>query len=272
MTSARVRGLLVLVLAAAFVLPGAGCHPFRKRGTFVPGAAGPGRENYERALEEIGRRHLTKAKSLLEAVQFTAENRAELEPEVRLALADVLFYTGDDYSLIEARSKYLEFVTLYGDHPRAAYAQFQTGMCSFRQVGHPTRDQGQTRIAIEDLLEIERRWPGSPYARAARGMVAAAERNLAEHEYEVGRFYARRKAYLAAADRFRGILDRYPSYPEKEKIYFELGRVLILGKNRAEGSIYLDKLLADYPGGRYASEARRYLEAPLDSDPKQDRG
>ncbi len=266
------RALTVLALVAGVLLPGTGCNPFRKRGTFEPGVAGPGLEHYERALDELERRRLTKAKSLLEAVQFTAENRAELEPKVRLALADVLFYTGDDYSLIEARSKYLEFVTLYGDHPRAAYAQFQASMCSFRQVGHPTRDQGQTRLAIDDLLEVERRWPDSPYARAARGTAEAAEEKLAEHEFQVGRFYARRRAYLAAADRYRGILDRYPSFSDKEKVYFELGRVLILGKNRAEGSIYLDKLLADYPDGRFAAEARHLLEAPAESAPERDRG
>ncbi len=210
-------------------------------------------------MRELAKRRLTRAKKLLEAIQFTAENRSALEPMVRLRLADVLFYTGDSISLIDARSKYIEFVTLYGDHPRAAYAQFQTGICSMAEIASPARDQSQTRVAITDFEDVEKRYPDSPYAPAARAMVEIAFRNLAEHEYLVGRFYMQRKAYFAAAERFRGILETYPAFAEKQKVYLELGRSLILAKNSVEGTIYLDKLVTDYPGDSHAAEARKLL-------------
>lgn len=251
------RAIGALLFASGLLLPSAGCFGKRKA---TAAAAGPGREFYQRALAELEKRHLPKAKSLLEAVQFTAENRAELEPLVRVSLADVMFYTGDDLSLIEARSKYIEFVTLYGDHPRAPYAQFQSGMCSLLQIAKPARDQSQTRLSIDDFRDVERRWPDSPYARAAEGMIRIAEMSLAEHEFTIGRYYVRRKAYLAASERFRGILESYPSFPSKDKVYLELGRSLILAKNRAEGSVYLDKLISDDPKGPYVAEAKRWLE------------
>ncbi len=219
----------------------------------------PGEELYAQAMAELEHRKLSKAKSLLESIQFTSENRSALEPLVRVALADTLFFTGDSISLIDARSKYIEFATLYGDHPRAPYAQFQTGVCSLAEISGPSRDQSQTRVAITDFQDVERRYPDSPYAPAARAMLEIAERNLAEHEYQVGRFYMQRKAYFAAAERFRGILDNYPRYSEKQKVYLDLGRALILTKNSVEGTIYLDKLVTDYPSDPRAAEARRLL-------------
>jgi len=197
---------------------------------------------------------------MLERVDFPDESRRRTyEPRVRLALADTTFYLGDQLSLIDARSLYLDFVTLYGDHPLAPYAQLQAGMCSLLQVNDPSRDQSQTLEAIRDLREVERRYPTSPYARVARLKIVEANANLAEHEFLVGRFYLKRKRYRAAAERFRTVLQRYPRYPEPEKIYFHLGKALVLEDNAEEGNLYLSKLVEDYPSSDYVKEARRLL-------------
>jgi len=161
--------------------------------------------------------------------------------------------------LSDARSLYLDFVTLYGDHALAPYAQFQAGMCILLQITHPSKDQSRTFEAIDDLELVGRRWPNSVYARAARGMVVAAETNLATHEVGVGRFYLKRKKYLAAAERFRNVLNDYPEFADLETVYFYLGRALIGSNNPAEGRVYLDKLIHDFPGGRYSESAQRLL-------------
>ncbi len=254
--SGRVLAVSLLVAVAAF---SSGCGLFRTKRPTQAKALVSGEEAYAQAMSELGKRRLTKAKKVLESIQFTAENRSTLEPLVRLALADVLFYTGDSISLIDARSKYIEFVTLYGDHPRAPYAQFQTGVCSMAEISSPARDQSQTRVAITDFEDVEKRYPDSPYAPAARDMLGVARANLAEHEYGVGLFYMKRRAYFAAAERFRGILETYPGYAQKQKVYLELGRALILAKNSVEGTIYLDKLVTDYPSDTHAAEARKLL-------------
>ncbi len=214
---------------------------------------------YHRALNLIGRGRYDPAKSILEKIEFAPKERTTLEPLVRLAIADATFYKGDDISLIDARSKYLDFVTLYADNSMAAYAQFQAGMCSLKQVSNPTRDQTETLAAINDLREIARKFPDSPYVMAGRGSIEAAESNLAKHEYFVGRFYMKKKAYLAASARFREIVDKYPRFEGMEKVYFQLGKALILANSGAEGRIYLDKLVTDYPKGAYAAQARRLL-------------
>lgn len=229
-----------------------------------PGALGAfysPEEAYRRGLELIQQRDLNKAVKMLSTIDYyEAENRQQLEPLVRMATADATFYQGTDIALIDARALYQDFVTLYGDHPLAPYAQFQSGMCILKRVSHPSKDQSQTFEAIDDLQEVGRRWPGSVFARAADSMVIVAETNLARHEIGVGRFYLKRKKYTAAVERFRKVLDEFPEFADLETVYFYLGRSLLSSNNEAEGRIYLDKLLTDYPQGRYAEEARAILD------------
>src|SRR6185503_20699399 len=105
--------------------------------------------------------------------------------------------------------------------------QLQAGICSLKQVAHPSKDQTQTIVAITDLNEVVRRFPTSPYARAAQDRLRAAESRLAEHEVRVAQFYFKRKSYQAAAQRLRGVLQTYPAYQGKEQVYYYLGESLV---------------------------------------------
>ena len=214
---------------------------------------------YRMAVEDIEQDRTLSAKQYLERIQYTPQSRTQLEPLVRVALADVAFLVGDDISLIDARAKYLDFVTLYGDHPRAPYAQVQAGVCSLKRAAAPSKDQTQTLVAITDLKEVMRRYPSSPYVRAAEDRLRAAEDRLAEHDFNVGTFYFKRRSYMAASERFRGLLNQYPRFNGKEKVYYYLGESLVRANNGTEGRLYLEKLIADYPSGYFAEDARRSL-------------
>jgi outer membrane protein assembly factor BamD len=257
----RTGAALALALAAA-----GGCASRKKEARDAETEHLTAEGLYQRSQVELAQGSLRKARMDLERVQFTSEDRPKLEPLVRLALADVTFYQGDQISLIEARSKYMDFVTLYSDHPKAPYAQLQAGVCSLKQVRDPARDQEQTRKAIADLKEVAKRYPRSVYVDPSQDMIEQAEKSLAEHEFTVGYFYYKRKSYEAATQRFRVILEQYPKYPEREKLYFYMGQSLIRGNNDAEGRIYLDKLLTDYPEGEFADDAKKALAASSSSD------
>ena len=90
-------------------------------------------------------------------------------------------------------------------------------------------------------------------------MIHQAEHNLAEHAFTVGKFYLKRKAPMAAVERFQTILDRYPHYREKEKLYFYLGQAQLRAGNDVEARIYLDKLVNDYPHGEFRKDALKEL-------------
>jgi len=259
------RPLLILtVLLATLAVPG--CAGKKKaKSTEVLTAE----QSLARADEAMARRQLRKAKTLLQQVQFTQAERPVYEPLVRLALADSTYYLGDDLSLIEARSKYLDFVTLYGDHPRAPYAQFQAGMCSVKQIYSATRDQAQTRVAIDDFAEIDTRWPSSSYGRAARQFLGKGQDVLAEHEFVVGSFYRSKKRYAAAVDRYKHLLEAYPTYRAKDKVYYWLGFSLTKASEPAAGRVWLDQVVNEYPKSKYAAMAERLLADEAKAEAKK---
>lgn len=249
--------IVVLVIAATWT----GCGGKKKKQRAAEAQLVSSEERYAEGMAMLERRKLIQAVKLFSSInQYATGNRQEIEPLVRLALADATFYQSNDLAYIDARSAYLDFVTLYSDHPLAAYAQFQAGICSLKQVRHPSRDQTESYRAIAELQEVARRFPRSVFAEASRSMVREAEARLADHEILVAEFYATRKNYAASVERLRFVLDRFPDYTQKDKLYFYLGDGLIRANNTAEGRIYLDKLLKDYPGdNRYVGLARKAL-------------
>jgi outer membrane protein assembly factor BamD len=251
------------LLALAVSTPGYAKKKKQQSGNYLTAE-----EIYQHGLQEIQEDDLRQAQSVLERITYDPENRDELEPLVRLAIADSTFYQNNGVALIDARSLYLDFVALYGDHLAAPYAQFQAGVCSLGQVAHPTRDQSQTHQAIADLRVVNQRWPTSMFANAARVMTRQAEHNLAEHAFTVGKFYLKRKAPMAAVERFQAILDRFPQWGEREKLYFYLGQAQLRAGNESEARIYLDKLVNDYPHGEFRKDAMKQLNkagGPLDN-------
>ncbi len=257
MTPSR-RGVAGILVAAFLVALVPGCAGKKKSKASTEFLTA--RELVALAEAELADRDFRKARTYLERVTYSPADRVELEPTVRLLLADVAFWQGDDLSMIEARAKYQDFASLYPNHPRAAYAQFQAGIASLRQVRDPSRDQAQTKVAIADFREVLKRFPDSPYARAARSRLDDAEALLAEHEYDVATFYLKKKKYKAAEDRLRGLLDAYPRYEARDKVYVGLGRALLGSGKDAEGKAFLDKVLEDWPGGKWAREAQETLD------------
>jgi len=221
-------------------------------------------ETYERGIEYLTQSSMRQAKRELENVEYEpgSDIRGQIEPLARVGLADVTFYGGGNtMAYIDARNLYLDFVTLYGDHPLAPYAQTQVGLCSLKQVNEPTRDQSQTWQAIQDLESVMQRWPGSPFVVAAQGFRRTARSSLAEAEFRVGRFYLKKKAYTAAIDRFRGIVAQFPDFIEIEKVKYYLGKTLVSEGDSVEGRLILDQLVVENPNGPYTESAKKVLEA-----------
>ena len=70
------------------------------------------------------------------------------------------------------------------------------------------RDQSMTEKALAALEEVTRRFPGTIYARDAEAKAVLARDHLAGKEMEVGRYYLRKKAYLAGINRFKTVVTR----------------------------------------------------------------
>ena len=235
----RLRALvaaLVVVVAASFVSP-AWAKKDKK-------AVLPPQEAYELAMQKMAKKRYYQARTMLQEIlpRVAPEDR-ELLPKVQLGIADAFFKDGGMLNYGEALNAYRNFLTYFPQHDQAAYAQFMIGQSMYRQVLSPDRDQTMTLKAIDELKKLEASHPNSPYAEGARQTIEICRARLAEKERMVGRFYQRRKSYLAAIDRYRYALDHYPSAASSGRLLYDLGRCL-LSVNRKEEA---DEVFAKLP-------------------------
>ncbi len=116
------------------------------------------------------------------------------------------------------------FIRTYPSHPNVDYAYYLRGLTNYEQrVGFmermmPSRvrdrDQTAAREAFRDFDELIRRFPDSRYAPDARQRMVFLRNNLSFYELDVARYYLRRKAYVASANRARYAIETYPGSPE----------------------------------------------------------
>lgn len=126
------------------------------------------------------------------------------EPESALAAAD-------------------RFIKLHPGHPATAYAYYLRGLVNFnRSLGFldrfiPTdtaqRDPGAALDSYNDFAELIRLFPDSEYTEDAVRRMLYLRNNLARYEVRVARYYMRRGAFLAAANRAEYVVQNYQRTP-----------------------------------------------------------
>ena len=111
------------------------------------------------------------------------------------------------------------FIKLYPQNPYVDYAYYMKGIVNYnRSVGFldrfvPTdasqRDPGSAMDAFKDFSELVERFPESKYSADARQRMVYLRSNLAMNEVNVARYYMKRGAYLAAANRANHVIEHY---------------------------------------------------------------
>jgi outer membrane protein assembly factor BamD len=241
---------------ALLLLFALGCHRQNKVKPIEPVE-----QVYKQALEKMGKKRYFAARSLLQSLltRIPQDDRTLL-PLVQIRLGDAFYLDGGILNLGEALGSYRNFLTYYPQREEAAYAQYQVGMCYFGQVLAPDRDQDLTFKAIAEFEKVERLYPDSPYVEQAGKRILECRQRLAAHEFGIGRYYYKRKRYLAAADRFRVILDLYPHFSRTEEVIYLLGCSLFATSNPDEGRLYFDKLFQEFPDGKFTRPAKALLK------------
>jgi outer membrane protein assembly factor BamD len=112
-------------------------------------------------------------------------------------------------------------------HARVDYTLYMRGLIYFDQapniverlfrVDMMVRPPKDTLRSFSTFQELIRRYPESQYARDAQQRMVFLRNRLATYENHVARYYLRRGAYVAAANRSKYALEYYPGAPELEE-------------------------------------------------------
>jgi outer membrane protein assembly factor BamD len=151
--------------------------------------------------------------------------------QAQLEVAYCHFKDSERASAIAAADR---FIKLYPNHQNIDYAYYLKGLINFNDLsGFMTflttpdmtdRDPKSTREAFEAFKEVVTRYPESKYAPDSAARMRYLVNALASHEVHVARYYMKRTAYVAAANRAQYAIQHYPQAPAVEEAVFILVR------------------------------------------------
>jgi outer membrane protein assembly factor BamD len=149
--------------------------------------------------------------------------------QAQLDVAYAYYKTQEPESAIAACDR---FIKLHPNHPNVDYAYYLKGLVNFNEdlglLGNlanqdlSERDPKGARESFDTFKELVTRFPESRYADDARQRMRYLINALAAHEVHVSRYYYRRGAYLAAANRAQAAIKNYPQAPAVEEALYLL--------------------------------------------------
>jgi outer membrane protein assembly factor BamD len=198
------------------------------------------------------------------AAKFEALDREHpYSPEARRAIvmsAYAYYRAGKTPEAVATAERY---VALHPGTKEAPLAHHIIASSYFDEIKGPNRDQTPTRKALEQLKILKTRYPDSEYSINADNRIRLAEDNLAASEMEVGRYYLKRRNYVAAINRFKSVVSDYQTTAHVEEAlarltesYMALGitneaqnAAAILGHNYPDSKWYKDSYALLNKGG-----------------------
>jgi outer membrane protein assembly factor BamD len=218
-------------------------------------------ELYRQAVTDIAEGRFFRASERLGEVGLTTAVSPELDPYVKLAIADSYFFRGGTINAIEAQSRYEQFLSFYPTHPMATYARFQVGVCLFRQSERPENDQEYTLRARNHFRDMLRDLPPDhPWRLAAAAMRQRAEDKLARHEWQVAAFYVEKEEPLGAIERLERLIREYPGARVRRDAMLVLARAYADVGDYAQARLTVDMLVDEYPAAKGSNEVAALRE------------
>ena len=199
--------------------------------------------NYKKAIELY---------EALESRYPFGESSAQTQLDIAYA-----YYKNDEPDAAIAAAD--RFIKTNPRNPSVDYAYYLKGLVNYNRgfgfldrylpIDSSQRDQTTAQEAYNNFDELIRRFPNSKYVPDAKQRMIALRNNLAMHEIHIARYYMKRKAYIAAADRASGVIEKYdrtPAVPYALQIMQEAYSKLELPNEAKEVALIYEK---NFPNG-----------------------
>ncbi len=184
-------------------------------------------------------------------------------------MAAYSYYLNNSYD--EAIDALDRFIALHPGSPDIAYAHYLKALSYYEQISDVERDQKMTRLALESLDEIVRRFPETEYARDAGLKIDLTRDHLAGKHMAIGRYYLRRNQYLAAINRFRLVIKDYQTTTHVPEALHRLVEANLALGLTSEAQSTAAVLGYNFPGNDWYLDSYALLTGQ-DLRPEEDKG
>jgi outer membrane protein assembly factor BamD len=211
--SGPVRGSLVALCIVLLAVSGCRTHREKEDKKVTPEAL------YKRAHKSLQSYDFNSAikayEQLTARFPFTDEAR-----QARLDLIYAYYRAGEGESATDAAET---FIRENPTHPRVDYAWYMKGLVDFERTPNAIerlfhadlskRPPSSARKAFAAFKTVVEQYPKSEYAHDSLQRMVYLRDRLASYEVHVARYYLKRGAYVAAAQRSKAAIEEYDGSP-----------------------------------------------------------
>jgi outer membrane protein assembly factor BamD len=208
-----VRGSVVALCIVLLAVAGCRTHRERDEKKASPDVL------YKRARHSLNSNDFNAAiktyEQLTARFPFTDEAR-----QSRLDLIYAYYRAGERESATDAAET---FIRENPTHPRVDYAWYVKGLVEFERTPNviehlfradlTQRPPSTARKAFAAFKTVVEQYPKSEYAHDSLQRMIYLRNRLASYEVHVARYYFKRGAYVAAAQRSKGVIEQYDGAP-----------------------------------------------------------
>ncbi|MFN0123652.1 MAG: outer membrane protein assembly factor BamD [Blastocatellia bacterium] len=253
------RRLLYVLFGLLLVLQ-AGCGGSKDKVKNEEARPGRDRELYEDAAKKLDKGRYDESRLLFNVV-ITTYPDSEWLPMAKLAIADSFYLEGGSTALEQAIGGYKDFAQYFPTHPKTCEVKLKIAEAYMRQMNAYNRDWTKAQQAEFQLKATKQSCTGSPLLPEVDERLKQVQQIEGLHEIDIADFYfGNRRAYNASAERYKGIIEKYPFFTYRDKALFRLALSMLEQEQPEEASQYLTTLVRDIPGSEYVKEASEYLQ------------
>ena len=160
-----------------------------------------------------------------------------------------------NYIILDYDTAILQFSRIINKYPSLKnidYVYYMKALCYYEQISHEGLDGKFNDLALKNLDQVIKRFPGSKYAKDSFQKKILVKSNIAAKHMNIARFYQKEKKYTAALNRYQVVINSFQETkfaPEAlyriSEIYLSIGmkeesekNAAILGYNYPESIWY----------------------------------
>ena len=213
--------LAVLVVSVSVVMTGCSSMPFVNRDKKPD--AGPKKSEqayYADAQKNLQRNEFSDASAALEAL----DTYYPVGPYTEQAQLDLMYSNMRKSDFAGAASVADRFIRLHPTNDQLDYAYYLRGVANmetgydgllrYTNLNQAHRDTSFMRLAYDNSNDFLKRFPNSRFTPDVTQRLRFIVNQFAESEMNVARFSLQRKAWVAAVQRARWVIEYYPQTPQ----------------------------------------------------------
>ncbi|MCG8650743.1 MAG: outer membrane protein assembly factor BamD, partial [Pirellulales bacterium] len=215
---------------------------------------------FDQAIEHLEKHKYEVARLTLQTLINTYPD-SEYLAKAKLAIADSWYQEGTRHALAQAEAEYKDFITFFPSMEEAAESQRKICDIHYEQMVKPDRDNTHAVRADQECRQVLLQWPNTIFREQTEQRLREIQEVIAEAEFRVGSFYAKKGSYRAGANRLQAMTEHYPLFSKNDQALWMLGTTYEkMGEQFTEDMVdAYARIVRDYPLSPWVEDAKAKL-------------